>query len=98
MIIQWITAKKVKMTVPKGHRRLPKEKRKSGTTLVEMIVTLMLISIMMVMAVASLSSASRIFVRIQKTQYAQSILDHIRYGNDRITWSYQGCNRLCQNI
>ena len=77
MIIQWITAKKVKMTVPKGHRRIPKEKRKSGTTLVEMIVTLMLISIMMVMAVASLSSASRIFVRIQKTQYAQSILDTV---------------------
>ena len=77
MIIQWITAKKVKMTVQKGHRRSPKEKRKSGTTLVEMIVTLMLISIMMVMAVASLSSASRIFVRIQKTQYAQSILDTV---------------------
>ena len=77
MIIQWITAKKVKMTVPKGHRRIPKERRKSGTTLVEMIVTLMLISIMMTIAVAALSSASRIFVRLQKEQYAQSILDTV---------------------
>lgn len=43
----------------------------------EMMVTLLLISIMMVMATASLSSASRIFVRIQKTQYAQSIMDTV---------------------
>ena len=52
-----------------------KENRKKGTTLVEMIVTLLLISIMMTMAAASLSSAAKIFVRVQKTQYAQSILD-----------------------
>lgn len=50
-------------------------KEKNGTTLVEMIVTLLLISIMMVMAAASLSSASKIFARLQKMQYAQSILD-----------------------
>lgn len=48
---------------------------KSGTTLVETMVTLLLISIMMTMTAASLSAASRIFVRVQKTQYAQSILD-----------------------
>lgn len=50
-------------------------KEKSGTTLVEMLVTLLLISIMMTMAAASLSAASKIFVRLQKMQYAQSILD-----------------------
>lgn len=54
-------------------RRIREEKK--GTTLVETIVTLLLISIMMTMATASLSSATRIFVRVQKTQYAQSILD-----------------------
>lgn len=50
-------------------------KEKKGTTLVETMVTLFLISIMMAMAASALSSASKIFVRIQKTQYAQSILD-----------------------
>ena len=54
-----------------------KENRKKGTTLVEMIVTLLLISIMMTMAAASLSSAAKIFVRVQKTQYAQSIADTV---------------------
>lgn len=52
-------------------------KKRSGTTLVEMIVTLLLISIMLTMATASLSSASKMFIRVQKTQYAQSILDTI---------------------
>ena len=41
----------------------------------ETMVTLFLISILMAMAASALSSASRIFVRIQKTQYAQSVLD-----------------------
>lgn len=50
-------------------------KNKKGTTLVETMVTLFLISIMMAMAAGALSSATKIFVRIQKTQYAQSILD-----------------------
>lgn len=36
---------------------------------------LTLISIMLLMATRGLSSASRIFLRLQKTQYAQSILD-----------------------
>ena len=52
-----------------------KIQKKAGTTLVETMVTLLLISIMMAMTAASLSAASRIFVRVQKTQYAQSILD-----------------------
>lgn len=56
---------------------LVKGKNKSGTTLVEMIVTLMLIGIMLSMATASLASASRVFIQVQKTQYAQSILDTV---------------------
>ena len=50
-------------------------KDRKGTTLVETMVTLFLISILMAMAASALSSASRIFVQIQKTQYAQSVLD-----------------------
>ncbi len=54
-----------------------KENKRKGTTLVELMVSLVLISILMAMAVAALSSATRIFVKVQKTQYAQSILDTV---------------------
>lgn len=50
---------------------------KSGTTLVEILVTLLLIGIMLSMAAATLSSAAKVFLRVQKTQYAQSILDTV---------------------
>lgn len=56
---------------------LLKNNRKKGTTLVELLVSLVLISILMAMAAAALSSATRIFVKVQKTQYAQSILDTV---------------------
>lgn len=52
-------------------------KDKSGTTLVEMLVTLLLIGIMLSMAAGTLSSAAKVFLRVQKTQYAQSILDTV---------------------
>lgn len=64
--------KKLSFYAEKVRRKL-REKR--GTTLVETIVTLLLISIMMAMAASALSSAAKIFVREQKTQFAQSILD-----------------------
>ena len=48
---------------------------KKGTTLVETIVSLLLITVLLAMAAGALSSAFRIFLRIQKTQYAQSVLD-----------------------
>lgn len=54
-----------------------KSDKRGGTTLVELMVSLVLISILMAMAVAALSSATRIFVKVQKTQYAQSILDTV---------------------
>ena len=50
-------------------------REKKGTTLVETMVTLLLITILMAIAAVSLSSAFRIFLRIQKAQYAQSVLD-----------------------
>lgn len=50
-------------------------RKKEGATLVETMVCLLLISIMLAMAASSLSAASHVFVRVQKTQYAQSILD-----------------------
>lgn len=49
--------------------------KKDGTTLVETIVTMLLISIMFAMAATALSSAAKVFVREQRLQYAQSILD-----------------------
>ena len=48
---------------------------KKGTTLVETIVSILLITVLLAMAAGALSSAFRIFLRIQKTQYAQSVLD-----------------------
>ena len=50
-------------------------KKRNGTTLVETIVTMLLISIMFAMAATALSSAAKVFVREQRLQYAQSILD-----------------------
>ena len=41
---------------------------KKGTTMAEMLVTLLLIMIMTGMAASSLAAASRIFIRVQKTQ------------------------------
>lgn len=51
--------------------------RRDGTTLVEMIVTFLIISIMLAMATASLSSATRIFIRMQKVQQAQLVTDNV---------------------
>lgn len=48
---------------------------KKGATLVETMVSLLLITVLLAMAAGALSSAFRIFLRIQKTQYAQSVLD-----------------------
>ncbi len=73
----------------KSHRR--------GATLVEMLVCLMLISILMTMAAASLSSASKIFVRIQKTQYAQSVLDTVMTELRTLTKDATGYVKIYEN-
>lgn len=53
-----------------------KDRARSGTTLVEMVVTLLIFSMLMASVVAVLRPATRIFVRMQKLQYAQVILDN----------------------
>lgn len=73
-------------------------KKQSGTTLVEMIVTLLLISIMLTMATASLSSASKVFVRVQKTQYAQSILDTLMTEMRGITEDATGYVKIYKSV
>lgn len=59
-------------------KRLQSLRRKvrAGTTLVEMVVTLLVFSILMSMVVAVLHPAAKTFIRMQKLQYAQIILDN----------------------
>ncbi|MCI8566385.1 MAG: type II secretion system protein [Lachnospiraceae bacterium] len=59
-------------------KRLKKlrENRKAGVTLVEMVVTLLLFGIMMAFIIGILSPAAKMFVRMQKLQYAQIIVDN----------------------
>lgn len=52
-------------------------KGKSGLTLVELVVSMLLVSIMMAMVVGILSPAAKIFLRMQKLQYAEQILDNV---------------------
>ncbi len=56
--------------------RKRKKNRQAGTTLVEMVVTLLLFSILMGMIVGILSPAAKIFIRMQRLQYAQAIVDN----------------------
>lgn len=72
-----LTKKKTALSKRQDSLKKLKANWRRGTTLVELIVSLVLISILMAMAAAALSSASRIFVKVQKTQYAQSILDTV---------------------
>lgn len=51
-------------------------KGKAGLTLVELIVSMLLVSILTVMVVGILSPAAKIFLRMQKLQYAEQILDN----------------------
>lgn len=45
-------------------------------TLVELVVSMLLVAIIMAMVVGILSPAAKIFLRMQKLQYAQQILDN----------------------
>ncbi len=53
-----------------------KRKGRSGTTLVEMVVTMLLSGMMMAMIAGIMSPAAKMFVRIQKQQFAQLIMDN----------------------
>lgn len=56
-----------------GIRRI---ENKSGMTLVELVVSMLLVAIIMAMVVGILSPAAKIFLRMQRLQYAQQILDN----------------------
>lgn len=51
-------------------------KARAGTSLVEMVVSMLVFGIMMNMAVGVLSPASRLFLRMERLQRAQVILDN----------------------
>lgn len=50
--------------------------RKGGATLVEMVVAMLLTSILLTAVVGILSPAAKLFIRMQKLQFAQMILDN----------------------
>lgn len=52
-------------------------RNKKGTTLVELMVSLMLLSILMAMVVGVVSPAAKTFARMQRVQFAQLILDNL---------------------
>ncbi len=54
-----------------------KIRSKAGTTLVELMVSLALTAILMAMVVGVASPAAKLFVRMQKIQFAQLILDNV---------------------
>ena len=76
---------------------LIKLRERSGTTLVEMLVTLLLIGIMLSMATATLSSAAKVFLRVQRTQYAQSILDTVMTQMRTIAADASGYVKIYEN-
>lgn len=53
-----------------------RKKARAGTTLTEMVVTLLVFGILMAMVTAVLHPATKTFIRMQKLQYAQIILDN----------------------
>ena len=48
-----------------------------GTTLVELVVAMLLLGIIMTMIVGILSPAARLFLRMERLQRAQVILDNV---------------------
>ncbi len=52
-------------------------RRREGTTLAELMVSLMLMSILMLMVVGVVSPAAKTFVRMQRIQLGQLVLDNV---------------------
>ena len=66
-------------------------------TLVELVVSMLLVAIIMAMVVGILSPAAKIFLRMQKLQYAQQILDNTAAQlQDMAGGSHQICENLCE--
>lgn len=59
-----------------GRKHFLGKRMKAGTTLVEMVVAMLLTSILLTAVVGILSPASKLFVRMQKLQYGQVVLDN----------------------
>lgn len=59
------------MTMEKTRKR-----RNAGTTLVELVVAMLLFSMISLIVIGVLSPAAKIFVRMQRLQFAQIILDN----------------------
>lgn len=56
---------------------LKRIRKKSGATLVEMIVSLVLIELLMIMVMGIVGPAAKMFVRIQRLEFAQMIVDNV---------------------
>jgi len=72
-----------------------RKRRREGMTLVELIVSLALLSILMVMVVGVVSPAAKTFVQMQRVQFAELILDNVE---DEIRSQLQeaaGIIRIC---
>lgn len=57
-------------------RRIRQRARSPGTTLAELMVSILMVSILMVMVVGIVAPSFKIFVRMQRMQFAQMILDN----------------------
>lgn len=57
-------------------RQCGNEKMRAGTTLVEVVVAMLLSGMMMAMIAGIMSPAAKMFVRLQKQQFAQLIMDN----------------------
>ena len=80
----------------RGLRRLRKN-RKSGISLAETIVTLLVFGIIMAMMVGILSPAAKIYMRIQKLLYAQVVLDNAIQELQGMTRNAAGYIKIYEN-
>lgn len=58
-------------------KRLGILRKRAGTTLVEMVASMLVAELVAVMMIGTLSPAAKIFLRIQRQQFAEMILDNV---------------------
>lgn len=80
----------------RGFQRLRKN-RKSGISLAETMVTLLVLGIIMAMMVGILSPAAKIYMRIQKLLFAQVILDNTIQELQGMTRTAAGYIKIYEN-
>ena len=69
-------------------------KTKEGMTLVETMVSILLVMIMLTMVVAVVSPAFKVFIRMQRLQFAQMILDNV----EEDMKAELRCDYICKDI